>query len=485
MVVLLRAGVLRLGWDLIAHWDQLRSGGDLRSGLLLALRCAALVAGVWALVRAAIRRNGRPAELTARRLLAGLAGVLLTAIAVGSLVQLAAELESEDRFAIRSAFRSGLLIAASGWLVAALPAGGAGRRRRVRLVGIVAVNVVAALVALEAVALVFTRARPTRLLWNEQSARSAIQANRFRPGTRYLGFAANSGGYYDDEFFRAGAGDFAVAVVADSFGVGIVPHRHNFTTVAERRLAERLRVPGRVAVHNFGVSSIGLPEYAWLLENEVPATAPTRIVVGLFVGNDISGLESRGQPGFYSLQQLQLFEIARRLWIVGRAPRRSAEGAGRGPPSGGWAALTRVEGTFDEQAFMEIERSTVELANTRSRLIQEHYRSAFGWVSRIHRQAGAKLLVVLIPDEYQVNDELYRALMGAVEDPAAYDRRYPQKRLAGFCGRRGIEVLDLLDPLARAHARRPVYRLRDSHWNARGNQVAGETLAEYLSRPGS
>lgn len=153
-------------------------------------------------------------------------------------------------------------------------------------------------------------------------------------GARYLGFAANSGGYYDDEFFRAGPGDVVVAVVADSFGVGIVPRRQNFTAVAERILARRLQVPGRVAVHNFGVASIGLLEYAWLVENEVPKTAPTRTVVGLFVGNDISGLEFRREPGHNSLWQFQLFELGRRLVVLGRAPRPPGGELGRRAPDG-------------------------------------------------------------------------------------------------------------------------------------------------------
>lgn len=481
VLVLLVAGVLRLGWDLFSHWDELRSGGGLGFGLLLGLRGAALAAGVAALLTAATRRGGAPSKPTGQRLPAIGAGVVLAALALASVADWVADFGA-DQFAVRSAFRSGLLLAAAGWLVVLMVQDGAGpaRRGRRRRVGIVLVNVLLALVALEAVAVVFARTRPTRLLWDERSARSTIEANRFRPGARYLGSAANSGGYHDDEFFRAGPGDVVVAVVADSFGVGIVPRRQNFTTVAEKILARRLQVSGRVAVHNFGVTSIGLPEYAWLVENEVPETAPTRIVVGLFVGNDVSGLEFRREPSHYSLLQFQIFELARRLVILGRAPRPPGGEIGRRAPDGERHALTRPEGTFEEEAFLEIERATVELANTRSRHMDELYGAAFAWLARLHRQAGDKLLLALIPDEYQVNDELFDELMRRVEDPTAYDRFQPQRRLAGFCREQGIEVLDLLEPLARANAEAPVYRLRDTHWNARGNRVAGEALAAQL-----
>ncbi len=88
--------------------------------------------------------------------------------------------------------------------------------------------------------------------------------------------------------------------------------------------------------------------------------------------------------------------------------------------------------------------------------------------------------MVLIPDEYQVNDDLYETLMHRVPDAAAYERLHPQQRLSAHCRDRGIEVLDLLEPLRRANGERPVYRLRDTHWNARGNRIAGEALARYL-----
>lgn len=54
--------------------------------------------------------------------------------------------------------------------------------------------------------------------------------------------------------------------------------------------------------------------------------------------------------------------------------------------------------------------------------MDELYRAAFAWIARLHRQAGDKLLLVLIPDEYQVNDELWDELLRRVEDPVAYDR---------------------------------------------------------------
>ena len=203
MFVLLLAGAARLAWDLVVHWDQLWPGDGRRAALLLAPRCLALAAGVCVPLLSAIWQAPTRSELRWRPLLArilrGGAYILLTAIAVASLAHFVADLD-DDRFAVRSLFRSALLLAASLWagLQAMGPRGmQAAPRGTSRWVGLVFVNLLIALLVLEAVALSFARVHPTRLLWEERSARSTIEANRLGPGQRYLGFTANSRGFYD------------------------------------------------------------------------------------------------------------------------------------------------------------------------------------------------------------------------------------------------------------------------------------------------
>ena len=91
-------------------------------------------------------------------------------------------------------------------------------------------------------------------------------------------------------------------------------------------------------------------------------------------------------------------------------------------------------------------------------------------------------MLVIIPDEFQVNDELFEVLMKRVDDPGSYDREYPQMRIRGFARERSIQVLDLLDAQRGGQGAKRVYHLRDTHWNARGNRIAGEALAQFLLR---
>ncbi len=95
-------------------------------------------------------------------------------------------------------------------------------------------------------------------------------------------------------------------------------------------------------------------------------------------------------------------------------------------------------------------------------------------------QAGDKLVLVLIPDEFQVNDELYNRLVQNIPKPSVYDRNGPQAQIRKYCEARDIHFLDLLPVLRAAEAEGRTYHLADTHWNAHGNRVVGKALANYL-----
>jgi hypothetical protein len=88
--------------------------------------------------------------------------------------------------------------------------------------------------------------------------------------------------------------------------------------------------------------------------------------------------------------------------------------------------------------------------------------------------------------------EMRRALAFSLpDDPWGVDvarlrgNRLAQNELmASFCRREGIELLDLTSDLARVAARgQNVYFPDDSHWNARGHEVAADRLAAFLVEP--
>jgi len=146
---------------------------------------------------------------------------------------------------------------------------------------------------------------------------------------------------------------------------------------------------------------------------------------------------------------------------------------------------------LSEERFLAIELERLKRCIPDDPSIQRYYDRFYAALDTIHERLGERLVVVLIPDEYQANDELYGQLVEAAPAGTQYDRELPQQRILEHCWLRNLECLDLLPALRRAQEGGHVYHRRDTHWDARGNRIAGEIIGEYLAerlaggRPGS
>ena len=321
-------------------------------------------------------------------------------------------------------------------------------------------------------------------------ADDTLRRFRLRPQVQFFDGRTNSRGYVDDDFFVAESDDFVVAVIADSFGVGIVAPRYNFVAELERRLqgalSGRFR---RVAAHNFGVAATGLREYHRILETEALATKPALVALCIFVGNDLLlPLRTPGLASFAVLRNWRAYQLVvrlDRLAIESGLPLFA--GSRRAVPAG---RLPKQGTLVDDEAmprrprplFLDIERQRLEVCNIASRRTALEYEEARRALQEIHRTAGDHLLVVLIPDEFQVNDALWSELLAMTESSAAYDRTYPQRRLLSVCSDLGIAALDLLPALTEAQRTGPTYRPDDTHWTRLGNAVAGAAIADAILR---
>jgi hypothetical protein len=316
---------------------------------------------------------------------------------------------------------------------------------------------------------------------------------RRAPAERYLGFPCNSTGHYDDEKRRKKPGERLVVSIGDSFSLGIVPHELHYTTVCERELG--------LPVQNFGIASTGPPEYLRLLVDEALPLDPDVVTIGVFVGNDLQPPRLGGEnlPGFLrgwlDRQAVLLYLVPRRLakmaeerhLLVREQPAGSAQGAEdrrAGPievlfP---WTADPFLEQpSFSEQNFLAGE---IERARSTSSLDLADLETFFSAIRSMLREVGSTpLCVVLIPDEFQVEDDVWDAVLAATSGQSlARDRA--QELLVPWFSKNRVECLDLL-PVFRAvpplrDGRRHHYHLRDTHWNARGNRVAGKALAGFL-----
>ena len=98
---------------------------------------------------------------------------------------------------------------------------------------------------------------------------------------------------------------------------------------------------------------------------------------------------------------------------------------------------------------------------------------------------GLILAVLLIPDQFQVDDALWKEVQRRLGRDDL-DREQPQRRISAWLRERGVPYLDLLPELRQvpplADGRGHLYHRRDTHWNRRGNEAAGAALARFLPR---
>jgi hypothetical protein len=394
--------------------------------------------------------------------------------------------------------------------------GGASGRAPVRRLAFIAVQVLAVVLLAEvAVRLAAPRHRGLRMMLNASTDATDFDDTRtlpelmnrtmlgFSPGSVQYGFRLNSRSFRTREYDPGPAPDrYRVAALGDSFtfASGGLPHAQHWPTLTEGRLAARMGRP--VEVLRFGVPDTGPKFQLRLWQIEVAALEPDAVVVGFFVGNDfvdnrqvdsaLSPPEGGLAGGLASVSAL--VRVVRNTIRVRRAaPNARGVGGGLGAgvakpgePVPGYAeAFEPDRPTFGHRDFVAIEARRMALC-LRSQEPEFNRLAHMATAVLLDLAAeveatGARFIVMIIPDQYQVDDELVDEILRSegrsLED---YDLDRPQRELSAVLGAAGVQVLDLLPELRCAARIGAVYRPRDTHWNDRGNRVAADALAERL-----
>ena len=340
------------------------------------------------------------------------------------------------------------------------------------------------------------RVRPSVLLSQDLSRPvDRIRQSRMEPGKLYLSFPINRDGHYDDEPRPAPPGRTLVLSIGDSFSLGVVPHHYHFTTVAERALAA-------TDVYNMGHPSTAPPEYLHLLLSQGLKLEPDAVVVNVFVGNDLDywpiGDSPRTLPArLFNRQNWLILQAPRRLILLQDEERKRARRSTAASLPDEPAEIVRdpeaLAGIYpwlsdplletprlSEERFLQVERDVAVRLHLQG---EAGYRLRFEKIAAMARAApSGRFLVMIIPDVYQVEDPLWSAICCQDETPLQRNRGHDL--LVGWLEERGIAYVDLL-PLLRAvpplsDGWRHLYHRSDTHFNARGNDVAGRALARRL-----
>ena len=312
------------------------------------------------------------------------------------------------------------------------------------------------------------------------------------------GFVLNSRGFRTDEYtVTKPPGVFRVVALGDSFTFDScgVPIQQMWHQVFERKLA---RLTGReVEVLSLSAPGVGPRFELRLWELEGARLAPDLVVLAFFVGNDFT--DESGTPLGHSLETGMArwsvtFRLLRNLARLRHVRPSTVSNADAALPAGGkggfelpsYAATYDPNvPTFDEPEFDRIERErSVVIAGpdreTFDRLVAETtpVLAKLAWEVA---QRGAKLVVMLIPDQAQVQADLgKRVLSGLSSSVPGLDFDRPQRVLDAWLNSADIPALDLLSLFRQRAPAETLYKLRDTHWSAHGNLVAGQALAEFV-----
>ncbi len=325
----------------------------------------------------------------------------------------------------------------------------------------VAIAAVCAL-SLEGALRLFNHFVPTFLFYSDSY-------NRFRgqPGAPHYDAVFNSRGFNDVER-QAGRPPGVrrrVVAIGDSFAVGSVPRGGNYLTLLERSLSDK----GPVEVVNMGVSGTAPADYLSLLVDEGLAAAPDLVLVGFYIGNDFEARARRLHEYSY------LATLVRAVWRLGTARSVNA-------PSGDPAATyDDTAPTMPRERFLEIQVDRAPLYERAAASLESRARGAADALRQMRdlsQRAGADLLVVLIPDEIQVDEALLAEVARARgRTPDDFDVARPTRAIAAALERAGVPFLDLGPPFLARAGQESLYKPRDTHWNLAGNRLAAEVLA--------
>jgi SGNH hydrolase-like domain, acetyltransferase AlgX len=338
------------------------------------------------------------------------------------------------------------------------------KTRRLIFLEILAVSIVSFLAA-EIALRIYDRFNPSFVFYS-------TSYNRFRgkPFTDDWNFKLNSLGFKDKEFSAKKEDVYRILGIGDSFSFGVVPYENNYLTLIESQLQKE---HPKLEVFNMGIPSTGPKEYLSLLVAEGLAFKPEMVLLSFFVGNDFS--ESKRRKWYEYSYVASLLHYVFTL-------RPSYEG-------------TTFHGTgnycddcpaFSHDRYLEIEgsRSSIYLKGN-GRFSKSLDRATFylSQIQTICKEQSIDFIVVIIPDELQVSEDLQREVRDKFYpnmDAQKWDMILPNRSLADKLNKLGIHNLDLYEHFAQKASSRRLYKPRDSHWNIEGNRLAADLITKHV-----
>lgn len=316
---------------------------------------------------------------------------------------------------------------------------------------------------------IYNRISPSYLFENE----SRNKQFRGKPFALDGSFKLNSLGFKDQEFLPKAQNGYRIVALGDSFAFGVVHYENNYLTLIESALRQN---HPNTDLLNMGIIGTRPQDYYELLIDEGLAFKPNLVLVSFFIGNDFTGPRRR-----------RLYEYSYLATLVYRLSKilRGYQGAVISPGDPHYCDDCP---SMTEERYLKVAKGrSAKYVKGNKRFIKS-LDAALVSVEKIRevcRSQGIALVVVLIPDELQVNGELQKVVrrqFHAGVDAGQWDSSLPNRTLANRLAQLGIDHIDLYDAFAAASSQQRLYKPRDTHWNIAGNRLAASLIADQLKK---
>ena len=142
--------------------------------------------------------------------------------------------------------------------------------------------------------------------------------------------------------------------------------------------------------------------------------------------------------------------------------------------------------TFKPEKYLDIENQRSYVFQRNNADFERHVKDALSYLTKIDqlcKRQHIKLVVALLPDQMQIDSSLQERVRAYGKIPAAtWDNAQPNRVLGAALEKAGVPTVDLLNDFVAQRQGPPLYLPNDSHWNIRGNRVAGVALSARLPR---
>lgn len=297
--------------------------------------------------------------------------------------------------------------------------------------------------------------------------------NRFRgkPFADDWNFKLNSHGFKDEEFSEKKDNTYRILGIGDSFSFGVVPYKYNYLTLIESRLYLK---NANIEVFNMGIPSTGPKDYLSLLVKEGLALQPDMVLLSFFVGNDFEQSKKRKLYEYSYVASLLHYIINLQPKYGGRIIH------GKGKYCDDCPSFT-----YEEYLKIESQRSLIYLKrNSQFPKLLDRALYYLNRIKKICEKKGFDFVVVIIPDELQINQDLWREIRDAYYpniERYKWNLTRPNRILSNELNKLSIDNIDLYEYFAEASSQQ-LYRPRDTHWNIAGNKLAANVIEKYIHK---